>query len=398
MTYTLGVVAFVVALLVSVMLHEAGHFLTARRYGMKATQFFVGFGPTLFSRRRGETEYGIKAIPAGGFVKIVGMTPLEELDPDDEPRAFYKQSAWRRTVVLAAGSTVHFVLTVLLVFAGTLAIGVVDAEAPVVSAPVAAVPVSTEEGAATVPAPAEGVLQQGDQVPAVAGQPVQTWRQVVERVRASAGEPLTLTVERDDRTREVTVTPAAVTRPSLTDPAQTDLVGAIGVAQRITTERVGLGETVSQSGTTLQLLVTGTWETLRYRLDSVTKLYSDDRDPQGLVGVVGAGRASGELLGATEFSLSFRVLSLVMLVAGLNFFVGVFNLLPLLPLDGGHIAVVWFESARDRLRRLRGYAGPVQRVDYNRLLPLTYAVAVAFLGLTLFIMGADIVNPISLDS
>ena len=119
-----GIVAFVVALLVSVMLHEAGHFLTARRYGMKATHFFVGFGPTLWSTTRGETEYGVKAIPAGGFVKIVGMTPLEEMAPGDEDRAFYKQPPGRKTVVLAAGSTVHFIIAVVMVLGTVAAFGV----------------------------------------------------------------------------------------------------------------------------------------------------------------------------------------------------------------------------------------------------------------------------------
>ena len=147
----LGVVAFVVALLVSVVLHEFGHFVTARRFGMKATQFFVGFGPTLWSRRRGETEYGIKAIPAGGFVKIVGMTPLEDIDPADEPRAFYRQSAGKKAVVLAAGSAMHFLITIVLVFGVTFAVGTIDDTAPVLSAPVQCLP---ERVAANEPVPA----------------------------------------------------------------------------------------------------------------------------------------------------------------------------------------------------------------------------------------------------
>ena len=126
----LGIFAFVVALLLSVMLHEFGHFATAKHYGMKATKFFVGFGPTLWSRRKGETEYGVKAIPAGGFVKIIGMTPLEEVDPGDEERAFYKQPARRRAVVLAAGSAVHFLIAIVLILGVVLAIGVVKPDRP----------------------------------------------------------------------------------------------------------------------------------------------------------------------------------------------------------------------------------------------------------------------------
>ena len=130
----LGVLAFVIGLLGSVMLHEGGHFLTARRFGMKATQFFVGFGPTLWSTRRGETEYGVKAIPAGGFVKIVGMTPLEEVEPGDEERAFYRQPAGRKTIVLAAGSTVHFVLCLLLVAFAVAVFGVQRETSPTLTA------------------------------------------------------------------------------------------------------------------------------------------------------------------------------------------------------------------------------------------------------------------------
>jgi membrane-associated protease RseP (regulator of RpoE activity) len=395
----LGVVAFVVALLTSVVLHEAGHFVTARRFGMKATQFFVGFGPTLWSRRRGETEYGIKAIPAGGFVKIVGMTPLEDVDPEDEPRAFYRQSAPKKAVVLAAGSVVHFCIAVLLVFGVTALLPSVDEEAPVVSAPAATVPVSaTASGVSdeTVPAPAAGVLQEGDRVLSVDGTPVQTWREVVELVRDSPGEPLAVEVERGSSTTTVTLTPAAVTRPDLDDPSETVQVGAIGVGQDIVLDRLGPGEAVAESVDRLELMVTGTYRAVTEKLGTITTLYSPERDREGLVGLVGAARVSGEVLDLEQVPFVLRIADFLLLIAGLNLFVGLFNLLPLLPLDGGHLAVLAYENARDRVRRLFGYRGEFQRVDFTKLLPLTYVVVLAFAGLTLWIMGADIVNPIRL--
>jgi membrane-associated protease RseP (regulator of RpoE activity) len=395
----LGIVAFVVALLLSVVLHEAGHFVMARRFGMKATQFFVGFGPTLWSRQRGETEYGVKAIPAGGFVKIVGMTPLEEVDPEDEPRAFYRQSAGKKAVVLAAGSFVHFVIAVGLVFGTTLALPGVDQEAPVVTAPVAELPVSvTTAGASeeTVPAPAAGVLREGDRVLEVAGTRTETWREVVELVRERPGQDLPVLVERGGQQLEVELTPAAVTRPDLEDPTTSVEVGAIGVGQDIVLERLGPAEALSTSVDRLELMITGTWTAVTEKLGTVTTLYTPERDREGLVGLVGAARVSGEVLDLEQVPFVIRVADFLLLMAGLNLFVGLFNLLPLLPLDGGHLAVLGYENGRDRLRRLFGYRGEFQRVDFTKLLPVTYAVTFAFIGLTLWIMGADIVNPIRL--
>ena len=402
----LGVVAFVVALLVSVMLHEAGHFFTARRFGMKATRFFVGFGPTLWSTRRGETEYGVKAIPAGGFVTIVGMTPLEEVPPGDEDRAFYRQAAWKKGIVLAAGSTMHFIIAVLLVFGTTYAVGVVDTEAPVLSAPTACIPERVvldepvPEGCTTGTVPgvaAAAGLQSGDRVLSAGGREVSSYVEFVELVRDSPGQPLQLVVERDGDPVSVELVPVPVTRPDLDDPERSVEVGAIGVGRELVTKRLGLVDATQESVDRLGLIVTGTWTALTEKLGTVTKLYSPDRDEQGLVGVVGAARVSGEVL-ALEVPFAVRVSDFLLLIAGLNLFVGIFNLLPLLPLDGGHLAVVGYESARDKLRRrFAGYRGEIRRVDYNKLLPMTYLVVVAFIGLTLFIAGADIVNPISIN-
>ncbi len=397
MTYLAGALGFLVALLVSVMLHEGGHFLTARRYGMKATHFFVGFGPTLFSRHRGETEYGIKAIPAGGYVRIVGMTPLEELEPGDEPRAFYRQPARRKVVVLGAGSFMHFVITVVLVVGATFTIGTVVERSPAIGAVTCVVPTVTDsctDGAPASPAQLAG-LQAGDRVVALDGRPVGGLRDFQTSVRAAAGTPLSVTVERDGQRRDLTVTPAEARRPSLTTPGATETVGAVGVqlAPSFATERQGPVESLQASVDVGEQFLIGIQRTVTEKLGTITSLYSPDRDPEGLVGIVGAGRISGEVLASTE-TAGVKALTFVLIVASLNLFVGLFNLLPLLPLDGGHIAVVLYESARDRLRRLAGYRGPLQRVDYTKLLPVTYGVAGAFLLLTLFILGADVVNPI----
>jgi membrane-associated protease RseP (regulator of RpoE activity) len=354
------------------MIHEAGHFVTARRFGMKATQFFVGFGPTLWSTRRGETEYGVKAIPAGGFVKIVGMTPLEQVEPGDEDRAFYRQPAGRRTVVLVAGSFMHFVIAVVLVLFASFAIGQVVESSPAL--------------ARTTDCVASGEDQtcgKGDAVAAPA--------------KAAGVQPGDIVVAIDGKSRDITVLPVPVERPSLDDESKTERVGAIGVTvqRRLVTERQGAVQALKDSGSTLGLIVKAIGTTLTDKLGTLTKIYTPERDPNGFVGPVGAGRISGEVLASHETN-SVKALSFIGLIAGLNFFVGVFNLLPLLPLDGGHIAVVWFETARDRIRRARGYVGELQRVDLTKLMPLTYVVVLAFVGLTLWILGADIVNPVKL--
>lgn len=392
-----GFLVLFVGVLVSVMLHEAGHFATARRFGMKATQFFVGFGPTLWSTRRGETEYGVKALPVGGYVKIVGMTTLEPVEEADRPRAFFRAPAPQRAVVLCAGSFVHFLIAILVVFASVALLGVPRADAPVVGSVAPCVPAQATASCRDPggqPAPAAGRLREGDRVLAVDGRPVRSWRDVVVAVRAAPGRPVGLTVRRGGQQRDVTLTPVAVDRPALSGGGS-QRVGAVGVGPGVALERPGPVGVVTTTGSLLGQMVTGTWETLAHRLGSVTKLYSPDRDRNGLIGVVGAGRVSGEVLAARE-PLSLRVLDILLMLAGLNLFVGLFNLLPLLPLDGGHVAVLAFEQARDGLRRVRGYRGPLQRVDLTKLMPVTYVVVAAFATVTVLLLGADIVNPVRL--
>ncbi len=396
----LGILAFIAALLISVMLHEAGHFVTARHYGMKATQFFVGFGPTLWSRTKGETEYGVKAIPAGGFVKIIGMTPLEEVAPGDEDRAFFKQKAGRKLVVLSAGSTMHFLICLVLVL-GTVAIyGVPKEKAPslgAVSACVANDPAAVCGTAGAVPGPAKVAgFQTGDVVRSVEGKTVTTASDFTAAIRPRAGKATSVVVRRDGKDVALTVTPTPVTR-KLTD-GTSKTIGAIGVGVQPTfvNEHYGPVGIVRESGTLIGTIVTGTYETFTEKLGTITQVYGPNRDPAGFIGVVGASRVSGEIA-AAPVSWQDRLASFVLLVAGLNLFVGIFNLLPLLPLDGGHIAVVFFEQVRDRLRRLRGYTGEIKRVDMNKLMPVTLAVVVLFASFTVYLLGADIVNPIRIN-
>ena len=396
----IGALAFVLALLVSVVLHEGGHFVTAKLFGMKATQFFVGFGPTVWSRRKGETEYGVKAIPAGGFVKIVGMTPLEELDdPDDQKRAFYRFPAGRRAIVLVAGSTMHFVLAIVLVFLALLvspiatSSSVISTPATCLSADATKACTSADQGS---PAQAAG-LKAGDRLISVGGKPTSTFAQLRDAIRADkTAAPLAVTYERDGKVQSTTITPVLQLQP--TASGGTQKVPVLGITAQQT--HVGPVTAARKTITTLGTFITGTASSLAHFPQRISTIFSNHRDPNGAVGVIGISRVSGDLLsggaGVGAIGWDTRIGDFLLLVAGVNLFVGFFNLLPLMPLDGGHLAVLGFEQARDRIRRLRGYRGPLKRVDLTKLLPATYAVVAIFATLTLVLAAADIVNPIRL--
>jgi membrane-associated protease RseP (regulator of RpoE activity) len=397
----IGALAFVLALLISVVLHEAGHFVTAKAFGMKVTQFFVGFGPTVWSRRKGETEYGVKAIPAGGFVKIVGMTPLEELDdPDDEKRAFFRFPAGRKAIVLVAGSTMHFLLAIVLVFLALL-ISPIATSAPVISAPATCLAADATKDCASAtsgsPAQAAG-LKAGDRLISVGGKKTTSFAQLRDAIRADKkAAPLAVTYERSGTVHTTTVTPFLQTQPG--DNGGTERVPVLGITAQQT--NLGTATAARKTITELGTFITGTASSLAHFPQRISTIFSTHRDPNGAVGVIGISRVSGDLLkggvgGGAPIGWDTRIGDFLLLVAGVNLFVGVFNLLPLMPLDGGHLAVLGFEQLRDRLRRLRGYRGPLKRVDMTKLLPATYAVVAIFATLTLVLAAADIVNPIRL--
>jgi membrane-associated protease RseP (regulator of RpoE activity) len=394
-SYAIGVITFVVALLLSVMLHEAGHFATAKAFGMKASKFFVGFGPTLWSFRRGETEYGVKAIPAGGFVKIEGMTALEELDAADEDRAFYKQPALQRTIVLAAGSFVHFVLAIGILFAVIASTGTdpVHVRATTqIQVVEKCVPRNPNAAACTSKdpvAPASGVIKAGDKVVAVNGTGVSTYDEMAAKLRAKPGTVVRVTVLRAGQLKTFGLKTVPVEQNG-------QLVGKIGISPRIENIPVSVAGAVPKTFTTLGFFAKSTVSALGGLPGEISGIVQGKpRNPQGAASVVDVARVSGQIAQA-KASVGARIAQLMLLVAELNFFVGIFNLLPLLPLDGGHIGILGFEKARGWLYRLIGRRDP-GRVDIMKVLPLTYAVVAVFVGLSVILLYAGIFDPIKLQ-
>jgi membrane-associated protease RseP (regulator of RpoE activity) len=377
----LGIVAFVVALLLSVMVHEFGHYITARKFNMKVTEFFLGFGKRIWSFRKGETEYGIKAIPAGGYCKISGMTPDEVMEPGEESRAFYIARSSKKLIVLGAGSFLHFVLGIVLLF--TLLAGVgVNSLTSVVKEVV-------PESAAVVAG-----FQQGDEIQSISGEEVTDWARGVELIRASNGGELIFTVIRDGQSLDLRAT------PRLTDVGGEQRY-VLGIINEVGTKRFGILKAGKESFSITGSMVVQSVKSLALLPTKIPELWGQtfggqERDVDGLVGVVGVARVSGETLASGDQNWSQRIGTFLLIIASLNIFVGVFNLLPILPLDGGHMAVAIADEIRAFIARLRGRPRP-PAINVQVLTPITAVVVIILSALTLLLLVADIINPISLN-
>ncbi len=396
LAFILGVAIFVVALLVSVMLHELGHFLTAKKFGMRVTQFFVGFGQTLWSTFRGETEYGVKALPFGGFVKITGMTSVEEVDVADEPRSFRNQPGWQRIIVLAAGSFMHFALAFFLLF--VLAIGIGQAASTnVISSIAGCVPASATAlkndanpcAAGNLPkSPAEVAgLKAGDKIISVAGRPVRSWNGLHTVLKAQqAGVSVPVVVSRHGRELDFSVTPAAI-------PGRA--VPYLGVEPVVVYQRSSFFGAVSFAGDEFANTLTSSASAIGKLPSAIPDLFSKNRATTAggqVSSVVGVGDLTGQVVQAA-LPWQAKVSVLLLIIASLNIFVGAFNLLPLLPLDGGHLAVVIFERIRAWFNRVRGRPDP-GLVDIQRLVPLSLLVFALLVGFGTLLIAADIFNPV----
>ena len=377
----LGIVAFVVALLFSVMVHEFGHYITARKYGMWVSEFFVGFGKRIWSVQRGETEFGVKAIPAGGYCKIEGMSPSDELPEGQEDRAFYKASSAKKLVVLGAGSFLHFVLGFVLLFTLFAGIGTNQVLPEI------------REVVPNSAAQAAGILA-GDEVISINGKKVTEWYKDVEVIRQSQGRELSLVLDRNGE--QISVTASA----RLTDIDGTKRY-VLGIVNDMGLKRSGLLVSIKNSATVTRSFLVESVKSLGKLPEKIPALWGatvrgEERDPNGLVGVVGVARVSGEAVGSDKLTVMERLATFVLIVASLNIFVGVFNLLPILPLDGGHMAVAIADSIRAFFARLRGRPRPAP-IDVTVLTPITMVVFVVLATLTLLLLVADVINPVTLN-
>lgn len=387
---------FVLALMVCIVLHEAGHMVCARWAGGKVTEFFVGFGTRIWSFQRGETTYGIKPILAGGYVKIVGMTDLDEVAPQDEDRALRNKSAGKRLITLAAGSIMHFLIALVIFAFAPIVFGVATPAGTTIGTISCAPSVAGGACAASDPTPAKNAgLQVGDAITKVNGAAVSSWNDVVADLhKLPAGKAAVITYTRDGAVRTANLTP--VDGHSVDVKGNPVVVPMVGITNAVKTVHYNPIRAIGYSGDQFGGFVTSSFQGLGSIPASIPKLWDSTVEGQARsadtpVSVVGMAQISGQAVTQDGWITFF------MLLGAVNVFIGVLNLLPLLPLDGGHIAIILYEEARKKAYRLMRKPAP-GRVDINKLLPVAYGFIMVFVALSILLVAADITNPIRLGS
>ena len=423
--FVVGVLLIALGVALSIALHEIGHLVPAKRFGVKVTQYMVGFGPTVWSRTRGETEYGIKAIPLGGYIRMIGMFPPKpghraanastgrfsqlvdqmrdeaqaEVSEADDQRAFYRLKTWQKVTVMFGGPFMNLVIASVLMLIILVGIGTPKITGTVLGT------IAPCTSNACSPAAKAG-LKDGDKVVSVNGVTVTTPTQVTQQIRPHAGETVPIVVRRDGQEGTLNVTPQEGTLAKLdadgnpvTDAngkAVTEKTGMVGASLASTHVyvRQPVSEVPGVIGNGLKQTAS-VFLKLPQKMAGVfqTAFSGQQRDQDSPVSVVGVGRLGGDVAGDSHVALLDKVVMLLSLLAGLNLALFVFNLVPLLPLDGGHIAGALWEGVKRRIARLRGQTGEVY-VDVAKGLPVAYAVALVLIGMSALLMYADIVNPV----
>ncbi|GAA3582001.1 site-2 protease family protein [Nonomuraea rosea] len=428
--YLVGIVIFLLGLMFSIAMHEIGHLVPAKIFGVRVTQYMVGFGSTAWSRRKGETEYGIKWIPLGGYIRMIGMLPprpgddptklrstatgpfqgliesardaaQEEVQPGDEDRVFYRKKWWQKVIIMSGGPAMNFVLA--FVFFSILLVGIgLPTWAPIVSPDTntCVIPMAEQRTACKAsdkPTPAaQAGLKAGDRMVSFDGQQIASWDDATRLIRSHGAGPVALGIVRDGKPITLNVSLIAQDRPNLQDPEKIDKnVGFLGVLPTQIMQTQSVGQVVGYMGD-LTARVAGSLVNLPEKMVGIwhAAFSGEARDPEGPVGVVGAGRIGGEIF-SSDMSNENKLAFFINLLAGFNLAIGMFNLIPLLPLDGGHIAGGLWEGLK------RAYAKLLRRpepgyVDIAKVLPLTYAIALVMMIMAGLLVYADLVNPLTL--
>lgn len=440
MLFLAGVIFMVVGVALSIALHECGHMVPAKKFGVRVPQYMIGFGPTLWSRHGKETEYGIKAIPLGGYVRMIGMYPprandpegkvrssstgrfsqladevreqsYEEMRPGDDNRVFYKLRTWQKVTVMFGGPLMNLLIAAVVLTIMVCGVGMPKLSGTKVTslttcltkvADSAKCPAGKE-----APAASSGI-KLGDEIMSIDGTRVSNNVEATRVIRANGGKPVEFVVKRGGQRVSLTVTPRTTKVVRLdakgdpvTDATGKDVMvdaGFVGLSIGQTTlQRDGLGAVPPMLGTALKQTA-GVVVNIPAKMQGVAKAaFSDEaRDPNGPISVVGVTRIAGDVAESKQVELGQKVLLLLNLLASLNLALFVFNLIPLLPLDGGHIAGALWEAVKRPIARARGVAGPIY-ADVTKALPVAYAVSILLIGMSVLLIYADVVKPITLQ-
>ena len=367
-----GILLFVVALLFVVMVHEAGHFLMAKAFRIKVEQFFVGFGPRIWSTRRGETEYGVKALPLGGYVRIAGMNPFEEVPPEDTPRTYGAKPPWQRALVILAGPVTHFLLAIVCLTIFFVAVGTPSRFHPVIG--------QVEPTLNGEPSPAARAgLRAGDEIVALDGRELTSTDEFIAYTRSHVGQEIEIRVLREGRGMTFRAAPVLAE----VEGRRYGRLGVIlGPDRIVARDRVdpcdGVGRAVVTTGAVTKALVLRLGDVFGpsgvRRIGEL--LLGEDRRTDDVTSVVGTARVAGQAADAGAYDVLFELFAVV------NIFVGILNLLPLPPLDGGHLAVVLIEKISRR------------KIDPRRLIPVTAVVAGYLILFMISLVYLDIVKPL----
>jgi membrane-associated protease RseP (regulator of RpoE activity) len=425
----LGIVIFALGLGVSIALHELGHLSFAKLFGVKVTQYMIGFGKTVFSFKRGETEYGLKAIPLGGYIAMTGMFPprkpgekarnsstgfynnivqdaraasADTVQDGEEDRTFYRLAPWKRIIVMFAGPFANLVIAFVLIAIILCGIGVQQPSTTVSAVSQCVVSASSSKDACASSDPlspaAKAGLKSGDEIVEFDGRPVTSWQQLSSSIRDAAGTTVPIVVERDGKRVTLQVSPVPTEQAVTASDGRTttEKVGFIGITptQPFTPQPVSqvlptFGQNVSASA--------GIFISLPQRMVEVwnAAFGTQKRDANGPIGLIGVGRIAGEVASDGAIPVVSKVNTMLSLLASLNIALFLLNMVPLLPLDGGHILGAIWEWGRRTVAKIakRRDPGPF---DMARFMPVTFVVIAILGAMSLILAYADIVKPVTL--